>query len=62
MVVSHLDGKRVTEVLRVVVTDFFKFIFMGQESKLLKCDNEGYPEVTCATTCISSPEVTCLPT
>ncbi|OBT51549.1 hypothetical protein VE04_08025 [Pseudogymnoascus sp. 24MN13] len=60
-VVSHLDGKRVTEVLRVVVTDFFKFLFTGKESKLLKCHNDGYPEITCAITCTPSPEVDCVP-
>ncbi|KFY85156.1 hypothetical protein V500_08653 [Pseudogymnoascus sp. VKM F-4518 (FW-2643)] len=56
-VVSHLNGLRVTEVIQVVVTDFFKFLFTGKESKLLKCDNEGYPEITCATTC--TPGITC---
>lgn len=60
-VVSHIDGKRVTEVLRVVVTDYFKFLFTGKESKLLKCDNEEYPEITCAITCTPSPEVDCVP-
>jgi hypothetical protein len=56
-VVGEVDGLRALEVERVVVTDFFNFLFTGEESKLLKCDNVGYPEITCATTC--TPGVAC---
>ncbi|KFY16469.1 hypothetical protein V492_01312 [Pseudogymnoascus sp. VKM F-4246] len=57
-VVSHHNGKRVSEILQVVASDFFKFLFTGKESKLLQCDNKGYPEITCATTC--TPGINCM--
>lgn len=57
MDVGTVDGGRAMEVEQLVITDFFKFLFTGKESKLLRCDNEGYPEITCATTCIAN--VTC---
>jgi hypothetical protein len=56
-VVGSIDGGRAIEVERVVISDFFDFVLGGKKIKLLDCDNTGYPEVTCVTTC--TPGISC---
>lgn len=58
-VVGTVDGLRAMGVESAVITEFFDFVFTGKESKLLNCDNDGYPEIACVTTCI--PGYSCNP-
>jgi hypothetical protein len=57
-IVGTIDGGVAMEDERVVVTDFFNWIFHGTKSPLLEGDNTGYPDISyVADAC--TPEVGC---